>query len=76
MSPITFTGSNIVFGDGQPQYRPLPAHLADDGRLTCCWKLTWRERAVIFFKGIIWHQVLTFNQRLQPQLLGVRKPKL
>jgi protein gp37 len=47
-----------------------------DGRLACCWRLSFKERLVVLFTGKIWHQVLTFKQPLQPQLLGVEKPRM
>jgi hypothetical protein len=28
----------------------------------------------VLFSGLIWHQILTFNGPLQPQLLTVEKP--
>lgn len=30
----------------------------------------------VLWRGTIWHQVLTFNQPLQPQLLSVDKPEM
>ena len=79
MTPIKFPGSNVVFAEDQPQYNPLPAHRDRDdleGTLTVCWKLSWRERLIVLFTGKLWHQVMTFNQPLQPQLLAVVQSQL
>lgn len=78
MKPIQFVGSNTVFAKDQPEYQPLPAHagltLGQNGIVTTCWGLTWRERLKILWSGKIWWQQLTFGQALQPQLPSVEKP--
>ena len=74
MELVEFPEHTLVFARNQPQYRPLPAHLDNEGRMTCCWRLSWRERFRVLWTGRIWHQVLTFHSRLQPQLLDTRKP--
>ena len=76
MIPVSFTGQNAVFAKDQPEYLPLPAHCDEAGRLTCCWKLSWRERLRVLLTGRMWQQVLTFNARLQPQKLCTTKPEL
>ncbi|SRR6266550_315405 len=75
----TFAEVNVVFAEGQPEYEPLPAHRFNDplqGRIVCCWKLNFIERIKILFTGRIWHQILTFDSPLQPQLLSVEKPEM
>lgn len=78
MELIDFPEQNTVFAKDQPEYRRLPAHRFndDDGRIACCWQLSWRERLRVLFTGRIWQQVLTFNNPLQPQLLTVEKPTM
>lgn len=80
MELVEFPEQTVVIAKDQPEYMPLPAHRfqADDGagRIACCWKLSLRERIQLLFTGRIWHQVLTFNQPLQPQLLTVEKPNM
>jgi hypothetical protein len=76
---IHFAEETIVIAKDQPAYRPLPAYqFADDpqGRIVCCWKFGWRDRLRLLVTGKLWHQVLTFNQPLQPQLLGTHKPEM
>jgi hypothetical protein len=77
MKTIEFPEQTTVFAKDQKQYNPLPAHKFPGdpkGCVTCCWKLSWRERLTVLWTGAIWHQVLTFNDPLQPQLLTVEKP--
>lgn len=79
MNLADFPERNVIFAEDQPQYLPLPAHRALydlEGRVTCCWVLSFRERLQVLLTGRIWHQVLTFNQPLQPQLLTTAKPDL
>ncbi len=79
MELIEFPEQSVVYAKDQPQYRPLPAYVAPrdpEGRIICCWSLTWRERLKLLFTGRIWHHILTFRQPLQPQLLEVEKPEM
>lgn len=68
MITIEFKGFNKTLAKNQPQYQPLPVLWEADGRVTSCWKLTWKERLQVFLKGNIWLSQLTFNEPLQPQL--------
>jgi hypothetical protein len=77
MKLIEFPEQTEVIAKNQPEYMPLPAHrFAEDpyGRIVCCWSLTWRERLAVLWRGVLWHEVLTFERPLQPQLLTVDKP--
>lgn len=76
MKLIEFPERTVTIAENQPEYMPLPAYKFNDtqGRIACCWQLSLKERFKILFTGIIWHQVLTFNKPLQPQLLTVDKP--
>ena len=78
MNIIEFPEQTTVYAQDQPEYLPLPAHRFGDreGRIAFCWSLTWRERLRVLFTGRLWHQVLTFNQPLQPQLMTVEKPEM
>jgi hypothetical protein len=74
---VEFPEQNTVFAKDQPQYRPLPCHryLGDSrGRIVFCWELGWYDRLRVLFSGLLWHEVLTFNQPLQPQLMLTTKP--
>ncbi len=80
MKLIKFPGHNTVFAENQPQYLQLPAYREPayaknrEGELTCCWKLTFRERLRVLWSGELWHTVLTFWQPLQPQKLETERP--
>lgn len=79
MNLIEFPEQTVVIAKDQPQYRPLPAHRFKDdpqGRIACCWALSWKERFKVLLTGKLWHQILTFNDKLQPQLLTTDKPKM
>ena len=66
----------IVFAKNQPEYQPLPAIRTTDGTVITHWKLSWKERFIIFFKGSLYFQQLTFNNPLQPQLPTIEEPQL
>lgn len=76
MKLVQFPEQTVVIAKEQPGYIPLPAHQFNEpeGRIACCWKLSLIERFTVLLTGKIWHQVLTFNQPLQPQKLTVKKP--
>lgn len=78
MDIIEFPEQTVIYAKDQPEYRPLPAYQFHDseGRIVCCWRLSWRERIKVLFSGVLWHEILTFNQSLQPQLLSVDKPDM
>lgn len=76
---IEFPEQTVIIAKDQPEYRPLPAYRYEGdtyGRIVFCWKLNWRDRLKVLFTGKLWHQVLTFNQPLQPQLLLTDKPEM
>lgn len=79
MKLIEFPEVTTTFARNQPEYLSLPAYRCQrdpQGRVVFCWKLSWRERFAALFGGILWHEVLTFNQPLQPQKLGIEKPAM
>lgn len=79
MDLIEFPEQTVVIAKNQPEYLPLPAHrFADDsqGRIACCWRMTWRERLRVLWTGLVWHEVLTFGNPLQPQRLSTEKPDM
>lgn len=77
MRPIDFPEVNIVVAKDQPEYIPLPSRYDySAGTVTFAWRLTWRERLALLFRGVLWHQVITAGQPLQPIILSVRKAEL
>lgn len=73
MEPIKFEGANVVYGEKQPEYMPLPAHRNDNGDVMTCWKLTDEEIQQVVENGCIWVGQLTFNQPLQPMLVSATR---
>ena len=79
MKLIVFKEVNTTYAEDQPEYRPLPAYKYTndaEGRIVCCWGLSFFERVKLLFTGKLWHSILTFNQPLQPQLLQIDKPAM
>jgi len=79
MDLMEFPEQTVVYAENQPEYRPLPAHKFPNdpqGRIAFCWGLSWKERFKVLLTGKVWHQVLTFDHPLQPQLLDVNKPEM
>ena len=79
MELICFPEQTVVIAKDQPEYLPLPAHrFAGDpqGRIACCWRMTWRERLRVLCTGLVWHEILTFGGALQPQRLSTEKPDM
>ena len=74
MTPIKFIGCNVIFAKDQPEYLPLIAHRDKEGCVTTCWELTFYERILVLFKGVLYLQTLTFNNNLQPQKPSVWNP--
>ena len=77
MKPIEFEGSNVVYGENQPEYQPLPAlkRKGNSGEIVTCWELSPDELKQIQETGKIWVSMLTFGQPLQPVLVSVDKPE-
>jgi len=79
MHLIEFPEQTVIIAKDQPEYQPLPAFrypMDPEGKIVCCWRLTWRERLRLLFTGKVWHLIMTFNRSLQPQLLQVEKPEM
>jgi hypothetical protein len=66
MKPKNFPGVNIVFGEGQPQYQPLPALRTPDGTVITCWELSDEEIETITKNRCMYFKQATFNNPLQP----------
>jgi hypothetical protein len=69
MKAIPFKEQNIVFGENQEEYLPLPAYYeraSQEGYVITCHALTWRERWAVFFTGKVWAMQITFHRPVQP----------
>lgn len=79
MKIVSFPERTTVYAKNQPEYLQLPSHVFKDsaeGRIACCWRMTWRDRLKILFSGLVWHEILTFGNPLQPQKLSADKPNM
>ena len=81
LSPVLPRSPGIpetVLAKDQPEYRPLPvAHVEySDGvkSMISCYRLSWRERLTILWRGKVWWEQLTFGEKLQPQKMHLREP--
>lgn len=76
MKPVKFEGHNVVFGENQPEYQPLPAYLnkCAAGEVVQCWELSFDEIQAIIDSRRIWVMQMTFNQPLQPILVSTNPP--
>ena len=75
MTPVAFPGHNVTFAKDQPEYLPLPAHRSEDGEVTSCWSLSWRERLRLLWSGRFYITLMTFNGPLQPILPRAEWPE-
>jgi hypothetical protein len=77
-SPVIpgFDLEEVLYAKDQPQYQPLPVYKFDDGTIISRWKLSWKERLLVLFKGDIYLWIMTFNKPLQPIIINVNKPEL
>ena len=73
MEPIEFPEQTQVWAKDQPPYRPLPAY-SNERETISCWRLTWRERLTILWRGRFWLRQCNFGQPLQPQAPSVESP--
>ncbi len=76
MKPIKFKEQNVVYAKDQPEYLPLPAHKTNEGYVTSCWSLDWKEKLKVLFSGKVFVTCLTFNQPLQPLRVQAEFEKL
>jgi hypothetical protein len=78
MKPISFKEQNSIMGADQPQYLPLPAcrHKDEQGSVTSCWGLSWKDLIKIIFSRRIYLTLATFNHPIQPQKLTLDNPSL
>lgn len=78
VSPVMqgFEPIETVFGEGQPEYLPLPAVYLSQPNVPVItrWRFTQEERVKIANGADLVHTSLTFGSRLQPVCLQVCMP--
>ena len=72
MKPIEFKEQNCIYAKDQPEYLPLPVYKIG-GTITCCWKLSFKERIKLLFNGILYVTIMNFNNPLQPHRIVIDK---
>lgn len=73
MTPIEFPEQTMVWAKNQPPYLPLPAY-TNERETISRWRLTWRERLVVLWRGDLWLRQMNFGGPLQPQAPSVESP--
>lgn len=63
MKPKKFQEANVVYGEGQPEYKPLPAHKTKEGQAIFCFELDEAERKKIAETGELWVSLLKYRSR-------------
>lgn len=76
MKPVKFKECNVVFGDGQKEYQPLPALRFGDGTVVMCWKMSFSELLNVVLHRRIWVSLLTFNKPLQPTFVSADRKEM
>ncbi len=76
MDAVKFEEVNVVFAEHQEEYNSLPAHSSEEGVVTTCWKLSKQELEKINQTGVLWIQLMTFNNPLQPIFVSVDKSEV
>ncbi len=66
----------VEYAKSQSRYRVLPARVDSEGTAITCWRLTWKERLTILFRGTFYLTIMTFKQPLQPIRCSVDKPEV
>lgn len=66
-----------VFGEGQPQYQPLPAVIVPgpEGEVITRWEFSEEDRAAIAAGASLYLSVLTFGRTFHPVLLRIASPE-
>jgi hypothetical protein len=81
ISPVVpgYEEHEVVYGKNQPQYMQLPTLAFSDevgvGLITR-WRLTWRERWRLLFRGDLFVHIRTFGNALQPILPTTDAPEI
>lgn len=66
MKPKKFNEVNVIYGEGQPEYLPLPAHKTEAGEVTTCWELSPEEKNKYRKQGLFGFLCLHLTSRYNP----------
>lgn len=78
MKPVKFKECNVVFGENQVGYLPLPAYKEqnESGQVVTCWELSESDLKMLQRTKKVYVSTLTFNSALQPLFLSVNKGEI
>ncbi|MCT4086663.1 hypothetical protein HZP82_04635 [Elizabethkingia anophelis] len=76
MTPNKLPQVNVMYGEGQEEYQPLPVYRSEDAQAISCWELTDEEIEKIKETKCLYLSMMTFVQPLQPVYLAVDKEEL
>lgn len=74
MKPISFAGHNRVYGKTLPAVNHLPVFMSDGGVAVSCWRMSWRERAAVLLRGVVWVVMVTKGKTPMPHGVRVSNP--
>lgn len=77
MRAVEFPQANVVLGEKQPEYIPLPVHYDNsipERPMTCCFELTDEEVEEIVKTRRIWNTQLTFGNPYHPVSMSCSNP--
>jgi hypothetical protein len=76
MIPVQFTEANMILGEDQDDYEPLPVHKHSDewGSISCAFRLSDQEIEELVKTRTLWHTQLTFGNVFHPVRLSTLKP--
>ncbi len=74
MDTKEFPEVNLRIAEDQEEYGTLPAHVSEQGIVTCCFSPSEEELKQINETGEIWLSVMTFLEPLQPVMLTAECP--
>lgn len=78
MKAIKFKDANVDFAKGQDEYLTLPAlRIGDENdTIITCYKLSFKERLRVLFKGVIWMSEMNFNRALTPRYFSTKQSEM
>lgn len=76
MKSIKFKESRVVYAEGDPVYE-THAYRDDSPNgqkdIVICYKLTWLERLMVLFTGVIWTNITTLDGNIRPMRMSAVK---
>lgn len=76
MKSIKFNESRVVYAEGDPVYE-THAYRDDSPKgqkdIVICYKLTWLERLMVLFTGVIWTNITTLDGNIRPMRMSAVK---